>query len=85
MQECPSTEQMCLSHEIEVLGSTRQECRIALVPIYSLSSLNQAYNYICFRAFYTGLTNIHVSNYNFDPVNEVFIQSDILTQYSPMS
>ena len=60
MQECRSTEQTCLSHETEVLGSTRQECRIALVPIYSLSSLKQAYNYMCFRAFYTSLNNIHV-------------------------
>ena len=60
MQECRSIEQMCLSHETEVLGSTRQECRIALVPVYSLSSLKQAYNYMCFRAFYIDLNNIHV-------------------------
>ena len=87
-----------------MLGSTRQECRIALVPIYSLSSLKQAYNYMCFRAFYIGLNNIHVillinsydyislmhtemfiSDYNFDLVNEVFRQSDILKKCSLMS
>ena len=104
MKECCSTEQMCLSHKTEVLGSNRQECQIALVLIYSLSSLKHTYNYMCFRAFYTGLNNIHfillinsydniylmhtemfISNYNFNPVNEVFRQSDILTQCSPMS
>ena len=59
---------------------------------------------MCFRAFYTGLNDIHViplinsydyislmhtkmfiSNYNFDLVNEVFRQSDLLTQCSPIS
>ena len=62
MQESHNTEQTCLSHETEVLGSTSQECRIALVPIYSLSSLKQAYNYMLFRAFFTGLNNIHVNS-----------------------
>ena len=57
-----------------------------------------------FRAFYTGLKNIHVTllvnsydyislmhtemfifNYNFDPVNEVFRQSDLIKKCSPMS
>ena len=106
MQECRSTEQTCLSQETEMLDSTRHECRIALVPIYSLSSLKQTYNYMCFRAFYTSLNNIHVillinsydyislvhteifmfiSNYNFDLINEVFGQIDLLTQCSPMS
>ena len=52
---------------------------------------------MCFKAFYTGLNNIHVTllvnsydyislmhtemfifNYNFDLVNEVFRQSDII-------
>ena len=59
---------------------------------------------MCFRAFYTGLNNIHVillvnsydyisfmhtemfiSNYSFDLVNDVFRQSDLLTQCSPIS
>ena len=103
-QKCRSTEQTCLTHKTEVLGSTRQECQIVLVPIYSLSSLKQAYNYMCFRSFYTGLNNIHVIllinsydyislmhtemfiyNYIFNLVNEVFRQSDLLTQCSPMS
>ena len=69
MQECRSIEQTCLSHETKVLGSTRQECQIALVPIYSLSSLKHAYNYKGFRAFYTSLNNIHVilliNSYNY--------------------
>ena len=32
----------------------------ALVPIYSLSDLKHVYNYMCFKAFYSGLNNIHV-------------------------
>ena len=30
------------------------------VPIHSLSSLKQDYNYMCFRAFYTSIYNIHL-------------------------
>ena len=99
-----SLNKRCLSHETKVLGSSRQECRLALVPIYSLYSFKYTYNYMCFKAFYTGLNNIHIIllinsydyislmhtgmfifNYNFDIVNEVFRQSGLLTQCSPMS
>ena len=74
------------------------------MAIHSLSGFKQAYNYMCFRAIYIDLINIHVvllvnsydyislmhtemfiSNYNFDPVNEVFRQSDLLIQFSLMS
>ena len=31
------------------------------MPIHSLSDLKQAYNYMCFKAFYTSIYNIHLS------------------------
>ena len=52
---------------------------IGLINIHVVLLVN-SYDYI-----YLMYTEIFISNYNFDPVNEVFRQSDHLTQYSPMS
>ena len=42
--------------------------------------LVNSYDFICLMH-----TEIFISNYNFDFVNEVFRQSDLLKQCSPMS
>ena len=58
-------------------------CFIAFYPglnnIHVILLVN-SYDYISLMH-----TEMFISNYNFDPINEVFRQSDLLTQCSPMS
>ena len=56
-----------------------REIYTSLINIHVVLLVN-SYDYISLMH-----TEMFISNYNFDPVNEVFRQSDLLTQCSPMS
>ena len=52
------------------------------------TGINNIYGMLLVNLYdYTPLihTEMFISNYNFNPVNEVFRQSDLLSQCSPMS
>ena len=56
-----------------------REIYTGLINIHVVFLVN-SYDYISLMH-----TELFISNYNFDLVNEVFKQSDLLTQCSPMS